>query len=82
MVTPTQRKALNIIRDHPIDSPRQFARFMWPDSERWKNHTKAGPNGVVRGGGMSLAGGGYLGRLCKFLLTEAGRQALVDAQKV
>jgi hypothetical protein len=84
-------KALQIVRDHDITMPRQFARFMWPDSEAWKHHTKAGPNGVAKGGGMPLAAGGYLGKLQRrglvriwygfggnrsFKITDAGIAAL------
>ena len=84
MITETTRRALEIIRSHRITAPRQFARFMWPDNPGWSRTTRAG----VRGGGMALAGGGYLGKLRKrglitggyndipIALTEKGRVAL------
>lgn len=66
MLTKSQAKALRILKeyDEPI-RPREFARRMWPDSECWTHWTKCGNKGVSRGGGMSLAGGGYLGKLMK-----------------
>lgn len=89
-----QAQALRIIRDKSVVSPRHFARLFWPDSECWSNHTKCGPNGVSRGGGMSLAGGGYLGKLTKagliqwmpmrdgpsYFLTELGKRLLMEAE--
>jgi len=62
-VTPARLRALTIVRDYGPIRPREFARKMWPDSPRWKSHTKCGNHGVSRGGGMSLAGGGFLGKL-------------------
>jgi len=61
--TPSQLKALHILKEHGPIRPREFARLMWPDSEGWRRSTKCGPNGSTRGGGMCLAGGGYLGKL-------------------
>lgn len=63
MLTESQAKALNILKDHGPLSPRQFARLMWPDSPGWCRVSKCGPYGSTRGGGMNLAGGGYLGKL-------------------
>ena len=64
MITESQRKALEIIKHHPGIAPREFAAFMWPDSDGHRRHTKCG-HGVTRGGGMNLAGGGYLGKLTR-----------------
>lgn len=70
---------------------REFARRMWPDSPGWQRPAKCGPKGSHRGGGMCLAGGGYLGKLAKaglavrlyhskwhygYVLTLEGKQAL------
>jgi len=94
MISDSTARALLLIRNHKIDSPRQFARFMWPDSDGWKRHSKAGPNGVSRGGGMNLAAGGYLGKLERrrlirrsitvvlpYRLTEEGSAALDEWKK-
>jgi hypothetical protein len=64
VLTPTQRRALEILRDHAPLSPSVFAKWMWPDAEAWSHHTKCG-HGTSHGGGMNLAGGGYLGKLRK-----------------
>lgn len=56
-------KAIRIIYESGPINPTAFAKSMWPDSEGWRHHTKCGPKGSRKGGGMSLAGGGYLGRL-------------------
>lgn len=64
-MTKQKTRALELIRLHVIDSPGQFAWLMWPDAPGWKRLVKAGPNGVCHGGGMRLAGGGYLGKLKK-----------------
>lgn len=37
--------------------------LMWPDSPGWGHSTKSGPKGAHKGGGMYLAGGGYMGKL-------------------
>ena len=59
-------KAVVILGKNPGGlSPRSFAKEMWPDSPRWKIPTKCGPYGCSRGGGMNLAGGGFLGKLSK-----------------
>lgn len=57
------KKALMIIRDRKPERPGEFAFLMWADSPKWQNRTKAGKNGVSKGGGMNLAAGGYLGKL-------------------
>jgi len=69
-LTAKQRQALEIVRDHPGLEPAQFSRLMWPDSEGHQHHTKCGPKGTCRGGGMRLAAGGYLGKLVKAGLVE------------
>ncbi len=94
MISDSTARALLLIRNHGIDSPRQFARFMWPDSDGWKRRSRAGPKGVSRGGGMNLAAGGYLGKLERrklisrsvtvrlpYRLTEEGSAALDEWQK-
>ena len=65
MVTAKQLRALRIFRDHGRMMPKVFAGYMWPDSECWKRVAKCGPKGVHRGGGMYIAAGGYIGKLCK-----------------
>lgn len=82
-LTPKQRQALELLRDHQIDSPTQFARLMWPDADGWRRVGRCGLNGSTRGVGMRLGAGGYLGRLRKagFIdhsnrLTPAGHAAL------
>ena len=72
MITETTKRALEIIRNHRITMPRQFAEFMWPDNPAWKHHTKCGPSGTAHGGGMNLAGGAYLGKLRKRGLITGG----------
>ena len=62
-ITEKTIQALKIIEEHGPIKPREFAGFMWPDSDRWTNRTKCGPHGVTKGGGMNLAGGGLLGKL-------------------
>ncbi|KKN50917.1 hypothetical protein LCGC14_0627820 [marine sediment metagenome] len=56
------KKALEVIRDNLIHSPKQFALLMWPDSDGWKRIHKCG-NGVSRGAMMPMVGGGLLGKL-------------------
>jgi len=63
ILTDAQVKALAIIRDHGPLRPREFARLMWPDSDGWRRHSRSGPNGSCKGGGMHLAGGAYLAKL-------------------
>lgn len=77
-LTASQRRALEVIREwwtvyRKEIRPREFARRMWPDSPRWQVHVKCGPNGSHRGGGMYLAGGGYLGKLARLGLISRGR---------
>lgn len=50
--------------------PGEFARRLWPDADGWRRATKCGPYGSSRGGGMRLAGGGFLGKLAKRGLAE------------
>jgi len=64
-LTPAQEKALGIVLKHGPIRPRGFARKMWPDSDGWRRSSKCGPKGSARGGGMNLAGGGYLGKLAR-----------------
>lgn len=64
-LTPALKKALIIIRDRKPERATEFAFLMWNDSEKWNNSTKSGKNGGTKGGGMALAGGGYLGRMKK-----------------
>ena len=65
MPTDKQLKALRIFAEHGPMMPKVFAEFMWPDSEAWQHQAKCGPRGVHQGGGMYLAAGGYIGKLCK-----------------
>ncbi len=86
-MTPTQRRALEILKYNMIEAPSQFARLMWPDSEGWKHHTKKG-HGTTRGGGMAVAAGCYLGKLRRaglvsnmsFILTAKGEEALKNEE--
>jgi len=87
-----QFRALEILEANPGVRPREFARHFWPDSPGWMRACKCGPNGSHRGGGMYLAGGGYLGKLFNaglavvdsggsrygrgYALSPAGRKAL------
>jgi len=64
-LTPNQIRALEVVKKAGIIRPTAFARAMWPESQGWRRHTRCGPKGVHRGGGMSLAGGGYLGKLAR-----------------
>ncbi len=59
------RRALTILAEHGPLLPNAFARRMWPAAPGWRHHTRCGRNGVSPGGGMVLAAGGYLGRLCQ-----------------
>jgi len=58
-------KALRIIRDNEVCSPRRFAELMWPDSPGWKQHHKCGNYSSVAGGMMPMVGGAFLGKLRK-----------------
>lgn len=86
-LTPSRRRALEILRDHGPIRPREFARVMWPDSPGWNFPAKSGPRGTHRGGGMYLAAGGLLGKLRReglssrdtligHTLSPTGREAL------
>lgn len=85
-LTPTQRKALEIIRDNNIVYAKQFGLFMWPDNPRWLTMSKSKG---IKGCGMQLLSGGYLGKLAKkgliggtgngdrsYYLTKLGREML------
>lgn len=64
--TPTAIQALCIVRLHENIHPREFGLQLWGrDHPGWKRHSKAGPRGSSRGGGMNLASGAYLGKLRK-----------------
>jgi hypothetical protein len=65
MLTPTKKRALEILRDYPGLTPRAFGHKLWPDHPGWQRHTKCGPKGTSHGGGMNLASGGFLGKLKK-----------------
>ncbi len=74
MLSDPQIRALEIIKEHGPVTPHQFALLMWPDSAGWHRITKCGPKEATHGGGMSLAGGGYLGKLRKKGLVENFKQ--------
>ena len=69
-LTPSLWRALTTLDRHEALLPNEFARLMWPDAPGWRHHTRCGRKGVTPGGGMVLAAGGYLGRLCKAGLIE------------
>ena len=84
------KRALEIIRDNQIHSPKQFALLMWPDSDGWKRIHKCG-HGASFGAMMPMVGGGLLGKLrtrgwirgpwlddydSYYWLTDEGRQYL------
>ncbi len=82
-LTPAQRRALVILRDHGPIRPREFARLMWPDSGGWTRSAKCGVKGAHRGGGMYGAAGAYLGKLWHLRLSRrngihAGEHQLTD----
>jgi hypothetical protein len=64
-MTKSQRKALEILRDHGPILPAAFAEKMWPDSPCWNRSYKCGAYGSHRGGAMYRAAGGFLGKLRK-----------------
>ena len=72
-MTPSIR-ALKIIVNNPDIRPSEFAEKMWPDSLGHKKFTRCG-YGTHRGGGMHLAGGGFLGRLRRKGLIGRGWKA-------
>jgi hypothetical protein len=95
-MSPARLRALRIIADEPGIRPREFAKKMWPDSDGWKRHSRSGPKGAHRGGGMYLTGGAFLGRLNNdgltyhtntyqydtgHALTTAGERALEEAER-
>ncbi len=55
-------RALKIISENDVYSPRKFAELFWPNHEGWKRHGRIG-HGTTHGVGMMLAGGGFLGKL-------------------
>ncbi len=69
-LTAGQVRALEVIEAAGSIRPRAFAKAMWPESEGWRRQTRCGNNGVTRGGGMCLAGGGYLGKLVQLGVVE------------
>lgn len=86
-LTPTQRRALEIIRDHRIAYAKQFGLFMWPDNPRWLTMSNKG----IKGCGMQLLSGGYLGKLVQkgfiggvgggdseYYLTPLGKEMLAN----
>lgn len=70
MATDAQIRALTIISSNEIERPAHFARLMWPNAEAWCRPAKCGNHGVSKGGGMRMAGGGYIGKLRKAGLIE------------
>lgn len=63
-LTDTERKALQIVRDHPGISASYFAELMWPDSHMHSKVSNQG-HGATRGKAAWLCGGSYLGKLRK-----------------
>lgn len=59
-MTPRQREALEIIRDHGPLSAKSFADFFWP-GRHWMPMNCG--RGVSRTRTKSMCAGGYLGRL-------------------
>jgi hypothetical protein len=80
-------RALHLINDNQIESPTEFARLMWPNSDGWRRVGNVG-HGAHAGAGMQLAGGSFLGRLRakglivggytrdRITLTDKGRERL------
>lgn len=78
MLTVSERRGLEVVRDNPRIRPGRFARKMWPDSPCWDQHYPV-RGGVVMGGGMFRAGGSYLGRLrAKGLLIRSDRHGAFE----
>lgn len=71
-LTPTRRRALEIVRDNPGIRPQEFSKKLWPGHPGHRRHTKCGPKGTTYGGGMRLAAGGYLGKLVHAGLLKYG----------
>ena len=64
-MTPTQKRALEILADSSYDKPigaREFAQKMWPDSLMHTKVKNTG-NGACTGKGAWLCGGSYLAKL-------------------
>lgn len=77
-LTEAQHRALEIFSEHGPLMPKDFAKKMWPDSDGWHRHAKCGPHGVHRGGGMYIAAGGYIGKLCRKGWVEFTRNRRFD----
>lgn len=96
MLTETQRKALEWLRDHPRGvKGAEIAWVLWPDSNM---HTKVSNqgHGACRGKAAWLCGGAYLSKLTKkglvrwsstrevnsgaYYLTDEGAEALKSAE--
>lgn len=77
-ITPITLKALAIIDEHGPIKPREFARFMWPDSPGWQRASPCGPKGTTHGGGMWKAGGSYMWKLYRAGLVHQDRTILWD----
>ena len=61
-MTSFQRKALETIFNHPGITAKQFALFMWPDSNMHTKTSNQG-NGACHGKAAWLCGGSHLGKL-------------------
>lgn len=70
-------KALQVIRENDVQSPKDFAVLMWPNSEGWQRIHKVG-NGVHRGAMMAMTGGAFLGKLRQQGLIYNTRISLTD----
>lgn len=79
-LTEAQRKALEIIRQHPSIRPADFAERMWPDSDGHQRYHKCGPKGVTRGGMMAVAAGGFLGKLRRAGFIQRGTQRFCETE--
>ncbi len=94
-MTDSQRRGLEVLRDHGPLTPSQFAKRMWPDSPAWVRSGKCGAYGSHAGVAMPSAGGAMIARLrrlgwatwapktlghyARHELTEAGRRALEES---
>lgn len=63
-LTPTQKKALIIVRDTPGIVAAQIAKKLWPDSSMHTSSKNQG-NGACYGKAAWLCGGSYMGKLSK-----------------
>src|SRR5687767_10596445 len=96
VLTDTQRKALEWLRDHPQGvKAAEIAWVLWPDSIMHRKTSNQG-NGACRGKAAWLCGGSYLGKLAKkglvrwsstrevnsgaYYLTDEGAKALREAE--